>query len=193
MRITFLALAVIFLSAQGVAGTSSPDDVAQEFYSWILSQPDVGSGLPTAKEQERLTTFFSPALLHLLETASAMEKRCIENNTPGDKPHIIEGNVFVGHYEGATEIIVGKSRNEGKNSIVESRLFSIDARFPKSHKHRVYTWVDQLIINQYGDKWLVSNIKFEAGESLVSFLDEYLKTGAEWCDASSASLNSNVP
>ena len=193
MWIASIVLAAILLPSQAIAGTSSPDEVAHAFYARILSQAGVGSGLPTAGEKAILTEFFSPALLQLLEAAIAMEKRCIETTAPGDKPHVIEGNILVGNYEGATEVIVGESRNEKKNVIVESRLFSVDSQFPKSHKYRVITWTDQLVINRDGNRWVISNIKFKSGASLSGSLDEYLKNGAKWCKASKTSFNLHAP
>ena len=194
MWIVPIVLAAALFPSQAIAGAATPDEVAREFYSWVLSQPGAGSGLPTAKEKERLAELFSPGLIQLLEAAVAMEKRCNEANAPGDKPYTIEGNILVGNYEGATEVIVGEPRNEKKNVIVESRLFSVDSQFPKSHKFRVITWTDWLVITQEGNKWVISNIKFEAGRTLSGSLDEYLKNGAKWCKAinTSSSLDSQI-
>ena len=189
MRIAFIILATVFFSAQAIAGASTPEVLAREFYSYALAQPGIGAGLPTEKEKGRLTEFFSSALMRLLETATAMEKKCAKTATPGDKPHIIEGNILVGNYEGATEVIVGEPRNEKMNVIVESRLFSVDSQFPKSHKHRVLTWVDQLVINRDGNRWVISNIKFGSGTSLTGSLEGYLKNGAKWCKAINTSCN----
>ena len=193
MWIVSIVLASILLPSLAVAGTSTPDEVAHEFYSRILSQPGVGSGLPSAGEKELLTEFFSPALLKLLEAAITMEKRCIETTAPGDKPYIVEGNILVGNYEGATEVIVGESRNEKKYVIVESRLFSVDSQFPKSHKYRVITWTDQLVINRDRNRWVISDIKFKSGTSLTGSLNEYLKNGAKWCKAPKTSFNLHAP
>ena len=133
MRITTIVFTTILLSSSAMAEMTSPDDIAHEFYAWVFSEPGIGSGLPTQNEMKHLGKFFSSALLKLLNSAIAMEKQCVENNTPGDKPHIVEGNIIVGNYEGATEIIVGQARRAGANAIVASRLFSIDTRFQKSH------------------------------------------------------------
>lgn len=182
MRITTITFAAVFSLAHPVAvDAASPENLAHDFYAWLLSVPGTGSGLPAAKEREHLAELLSPTLLQLLDSATVMEKRCIQNNTPGDKPYIIEGNILVGNYEGATEIVVGKARNEGKTAIVKSRLFSVDSRFPKSHPYRVHTWTDELVMNQYRDRWVIANIQFETGNSLSKTLDEYLRNGAKWC------------
>ena len=193
MRIAFIILAAVVFPGQAIAGASTPEALAREFYSYVLAQPGVGAGLPTAKEKERLTEFFPPALIRLLEAATVMEKKCVETAMPGDKPHIIEGNILVGNYEGATEVIVGGSRNEKKNVIVESRLFTVYSQFPKSHKHRVLTWVDQLVINRDGDRWVISNIKFGPETSLTGSLGGYLENGAKWCKAINTSCNQAAP
>ncbi len=189
MRITTIVFTTILLSSSAMAEMTSPDDVAHEFYAWVFSEPGIGSGLPTQNEMKHLGKFFSSALLKLLNSAIAMEKQCVENNTPGDKPHIVEGNIIVGNYEGATEIIVGQARRAGANAIVASRLFSIDTRFQKSHKHRAHTWIDTLVMSPDGGRWVISDIKFKSGQSLARHLKEYVKYGILWCQAPNTSLN----
>ena len=102
MRIASIVLAAVLFPSQAIAGASTPDELAREFYSRVLSQPGLGTGLPIAREKERLTELFSPVLIQLLEAAIAMEKRCTEANAPGNKLYTIEDNILAGNYEGAT-------------------------------------------------------------------------------------------
>lgn len=192
MHIRFFILVILFLPSLAIAEMQSPDDVAYQFYTWLLSEAGAGSGLPTTKDKEQLAQFFSPGLLKLLDAAVVMEQRCIENNPAGDKPYTVEGNIFVGNYEGASEVVVGQLRQEGKNIIVASRLLSIDSRFPKAHKYRVHTWTDQLVLSSDKTRWLISNIKFESGTSLWRLLEEYIKESELSCKPTHASLNSGA-
>lgn len=43
-----------------------------------------------------------------------MEVRCVKVAPIGDKPLIIEGDLFVGNYEGASEVVYGSTYQEGE-------------------------------------------------------------------------------
>lgn len=186
LRLLAFALLAAFLMRPALAQPTSPDELAREFYAWVLSEPGIGSGLPSAKERQRFTAFLSPALLQLVDQATLMENQCVQSAAPGDKPHIIEGNLLVGNDAGATEVVVGSARHEGKIVFVESRLFSVDARFPMAHAHRTVTWTDILVLTPAANHWVIDNIQFESGQSLVNLLRDYLKNGAKWCATKSA-------
>lgn len=186
LRFTTLILIAALLTRPALAQTSSPDELAREFYAWVLSEPGIGLGLPSAKERQRFAAFLSPALLQLVDNATVMEKQCIESAVPGDKPHVIESHLLVGNDAGASEVVVGSARHEGKIVFVESRLFSVDARFPMAHAHRTVTWTDTLVLTSAGNHWVIDNIQFESGQSLANFLREYLKNAAKWCAIKSA-------
>jgi hypothetical protein len=47
-------------------------------------------------------------LIQLLATASDAEQRCQQADQEGDKPLIVEGNIFVCNDGGATEVAYGK-------------------------------------------------------------------------------------
>lgn len=187
MRIAAIILVSMLLSCSVVAEKATPDNIAHEFYAWVLKS-ERNTGFPAATELNQLANFFTPSLLKLIGDAKSMEAQCIKNTPDGEKPYMIEGSILVGNYEGATEVIVGESHKKNKELIVESRLFIIDERYQKSHDYRVHTWTDQLIFIQEGGKWGIGNIMFESKSSLAVLLDEYIESAAMLCNQKSGLL-----
>ncbi len=157
----------------------TPEGAAHEFYSWGLAHPSLG--LPSPKQRTQLAKFLSPQLVQLLKEASDTEKRCVKAAPKGEKPNVIEGDLFVGNYEGATEVAYGNPQRDGESVVVESDLLYIDSRFPKSHKHRAIAWKDRLELQLAGTRWLVQDVKFQQGRSLAAGLKEYIAEGAQSC------------
>lgn len=187
MRIAAIILVSMLLSCSVVAEKAAPDNIAHDFYAWVLTS-EINTGLPASAEFKQLSNYFTPSLLKLIGDAKSMEVQCIKNTPDGEKPYMIEGSILVGNYEGVTEVIVGKSHKKNKELIFESRLFIIDGRYPKSHDNRVHTWTDQLIFIQEGGKWGIGNIMFESKNSLAVLLGEYIESAAILCNQKSGLL-----
>lgn len=156
-----------------------PMDTVRVFYSWVLAHPS--RGLPSGGERAQLAKVLSPRLIRLLEQASEMEGKCIARAPKGDKPLIIEGDLFVGNYEGATEVVYGEPRRSGDRVTVESDLFYVDNRFPKAHKHRAVAWRDRIEMRLLADGWYVDDVHFQRDRTLAAALQAYLAEGKRSC------------
>ena len=161
------------------AQAQSADETLHAFYAWVLAHPS--RGLPSAGERGELAKVLSPALIESLETASATEAKCVAAATKGDKPYIVEGDMFVGNYEGATEVAYGKPRRDADTIIVESDLYYVDNRFPKAHKHRAVGWRDRVEMRLSGGRWYVVDVHFHPKRSLLATLQSYIAEGARTC------------
>ena len=168
------------LAACAQARAQSSEDVLHVFYSWVLSHPS--RGLPSAGERTELAKVLSPALIESLRVASEIEAKCIEAAPKDDKPYIVEGDLFVGNYEGATEVAYGKPRLDGDRAIIESDLVHVDNRFPKAHKHRVVAWRDGVELRRVDGRWRVEDVRFSAERSLLATLKSYAAEGKRMCD-----------
>ena len=161
------------------AQAQSPDEALHAFYTWVLAHPS--RGLPSAGERRELAKVLSPALIESLEAASATEAKCVAAAPKGDKPYIVEGDMFVGNYEGATEVAYGKPRRDADTVIVESDLYYVDNRFPKAHKHRAVGWRDRVEMRFSGARWYVVDVHFHPKRSLLATLKSYIAEGARTC------------
>ncbi len=162
-----------------LAQAQSPEESLHAFYSWVLAHPS--RGLPSAGERAVLAKVLSPALLESLEAASATEAKCVEAAPQGDKPFVVEGDLFVGNYEGATEVAYGKPRRDADRVVVESDLLYVDSRFPRAHEHRAVAWRDRVELRLVGGRWYVDDVHFHPGRSLLAMLKSYVADGVRTC------------
>ena len=181
LRILFLTVLLMAQPAQAQVPTPAAEEALRTFYSWVLAHPS--RALPSPSERTALGKVLTPRLLQLLKDASATESRCVKAAPKGEKPDIVEGDLFVGNYEGATEVAYGNQRQDGESLTVDMDLVYVDPRFPKAHKHRVVAWKDQLRLRRFDGHWLVNDVQFPQGRSLVAGLNEYIAEGARTCAA----------
>lgn len=185
LRFPRLSAGLIFsalnlLAWPAAAQPQPPEDVATAYYTWVLAHP--GWSLPSARERAQLARFMAPSVVALLKAATEMEKRCIEAAPKGDKPSVLEGDLFVGNYEGASEVAYGEVvRKEEGLALLDVNLMYVAQRVPKAHPHRAVAWKDQLEMRLVDGRWRVSDVKFHHGRSLVASLDEYVKDEQEYC------------
>lgn len=174
-----LLAALCSLSLAAHAAPQAPEETLAAFYRWALAHP--AGGLPSAGQRGQLSKVLSPQLVQLLQEASIMEARCMKTAPKGDKPLIIEGNLFVGNYEGASEVAYGSMYQEGDVASIEAKLVYVDPRFPRAHKHRAVAWKDAVELRLREGRWLVSDVRFEQGGSLATTLKAYLMEGERTC------------
>ncbi|MDP5240075.1 hypothetical protein Q9Q94_11065 [Uliginosibacterium sp. 31-16] len=178
MRLLFLALLSLALPA-GAADKHPAQQHAQAYYTWVLKHP--GTALPSPKERTQLGKLLAPELITLLQQASAAEKQCVKTTPAGDKPFVLEGDLFTGNYEGASEVSYGELRLEGAQAVIPANLVLIDPRFPKAHPFRTLVWQDELNLQESAGQWRVRDVKFRDGGSLRQVLQDYLLNAEESC------------
>jgi hypothetical protein len=175
-----LVVVPVLLCAPAVlAGGPTPEDTMRAFYSWVLAHPS--RSLPSAKERAVLGNLLAPELVELLKSASETEARCVKTARRGDKPDILEGNLFVGNYEGATEVAYAKRQRNGDKVSIAANLVYIDSRFPKAHVQRAVAWQDHVDLRQLRTGWAVADVRFAEGRSLSAALTAYIEAGAGTC------------
>jgi hypothetical protein len=179
MRLIVVIVSALLVALPARADVRSPEGAMHEFYAWVLAHPS--SALPSSGQRIRLARFLSPQLIQLLKDAAETQARCVKAAPRGEKPNVMEGDLFVGNYEGATEVAYGIPHPEGGGAVVESDLLYIDARFPKAHRHRAIAWKDRLELQRVEGRWLVNDVKFQQGRSFAAGLNDYITEGARSC------------
>jgi hypothetical protein len=179
MRLLAVLVSIFFVAASTQAAEQAPEDAVRVFYAWALAHPS--RALPSPKERAQLANVLSPDSIQLLKSASDTEAKCIKAAPKGEKPLIIEGDLFVGNYEGATEVAYRDLLRKGDSVVVESDLLYVDTRFPKAHKHRAVAWRDRLELRLVGNRWYVQDVQFPKNPSLVAALTAYIEDGARSC------------
>jgi hypothetical protein len=159
--------------------TAQRESTTQAFYGWVLSHR--ASSLPSPAERKQLAAFMDPAFIDLLRETSAAEQRCIAVTPIGNKGDIFEGSLFVGNFEGATEVAYGATRRKGRNAYVDVALMYTEQRFPKGHKYRSVAWHDRLKLSFDGHRWWVSDVIRGKTKSLSDELKKYIVEDSMHC------------
>jgi hypothetical protein len=138
--------------------------------------------MPAARERAQLARLLSPKLAQLLDDAAATEARCVKAAARDEKPDILEGDLFVGNYEGASEVAYGEAARDGDAVSVQANLMYIDRRYPKAHPLRAVAWRDRLELAPGDGRWLIEDIKFPDNRSFAAGLAEYVANGRSNCN-----------
>ena len=156
-----------------------PIDTIQSLFSWALVRP--ASALPSVKERARLATWITPELMKLLDTARITQDRCIRSAPRGEKPHVLEGDIFVGNEEGATEAAYQEPQQIGGKASVAVDLVYVDKRWPKGDWRRAVAWRAEVTLVSHGTRWYVEDVRYAQGRSLRATLQSYNEDGAREC------------
>lgn len=179
----FALLLIVHLSVS--AASDTPETAAEAFYRWVLSQKFDGGGLPSPQQRKSLARLLTQNLVHDLAVASEAERQCV-GITPQDmKPPIWEGNIFVGNYEGATEVAYGEPHVDGPEATIGVDLVSVMTSFPRGDRRRSVFWRDRVKLRKEKRGWLVADlIRNESGsltEELRKYVSKYVNEEGREC------------
>lgn len=171
-----LAVLFVFLSASFAQADSSPRNTLAQFHGKELVRPS--TGLPTDAERGELQAVFSPSLINLLGEAKAAEMRCINKAPAGDKPELLEGNLYTGIYEGASEVVYSDLTIDGNQAKAGLESVYADPRFPKGHPHRTAAATLRVLLHQEKEQWLITDMIFPGRPEtqLTKILQDYINT-----------------
>ena len=185
MKSFFTAFVLMLGGTATGAETSSPEATMQAFYGWLLKSANSQTSLPSAKERAALDKVLSGNLLALLEESAKTEAQCVKAAPKDAKPLIVEGALFVGNYEGATEAIYGEPKQQGDTASFDVSLFYVSPSYPKGHRLRGIAWKDTVRLARRDGRWVVEDILFRRdapdaareNASLVGELKSYIADG----------------
>lgn len=161
------------------SAANTPDAAVAAFYAWTLGHPS--AALPPRRDDARLAGLLTPDLLDLLRRARATEERCARTAAKGDKPLLLEGDLFAGNHEGASEVAYGALQQEGGHASGEVTLIYIDRHFRRAHPLRTVVWRDRVELQRIGSDWRVSDIGYGGGGSLLAVLNRHIADGIREC------------
>jgi len=128
------------------------------------------SGLPSDAQMQRLSPFFTPEIVALIQRARVLQQEQIRRH-PDEKPYWIEGDLFSSCFEGVTTWKLGDVFNAPTvdATVKVKRTCALPNEKP-------VTWTDTLVFKQRSQRWLLDDIRmggewdFKSGSSLRSIL-----------------------
>jgi len=107
-----IAILVVAAGATPAAAVASPVGPAARVEAFLAAYASTGSsGLPDAAQLDRLRPYLAPRLARLLADARAAQARYAAAH-PGDKPPLIEGDLFSSLFEGPQRFRAVESGND---------------------------------------------------------------------------------
>jgi hypothetical protein len=97
------------------------------------------------------------------------------------KPPIWEGNIFVGNYEGATEVAYGEPHVDGREAMIGVDLVSVMTNFTRGDRRRSVFWRDRVKLRKEKRGWLVADVIRNESGSLTDELRKYVNDEGREC------------
>jgi hypothetical protein len=171
------------MNSDAQATTRIPENTLQEFYSWVLSsRTNTKSSLPTVDDRKRLAAVLAPALVKLISDVTLAEQRCFDSvKGTTDKPYFFESDVFTGNWGAGDEVTYGEVVPKNGRVIVNVTHISVNSLVAKADRNRVEVWTNKVDLRANGDEWLIHDLRYRDGSTLVSRFSEYLARSREWC------------
>lgn len=102
-----------------------------------------------------------------------LEAKRYDPKNPTKPRWCVEGEVFCDNWEGITHYSVGKARMENGRWTVEANLEYVEGG-------KSYPWTDILVLERAGEKWVVADIRYARGGTLLtSILEELVEADRE--------------
>ena len=112
------------------------------------------SGLPAAGSMNAYDAFVCPDLAALMDGARARQERFIADH-PGDKPPLIEGDLFSSLFEGPDSVRAEDTVIDGNKARV-----LLDMRYSAGEHGR--KWQDTVLLEQDADGiWCIADVEYQ--------------------------------
>ena len=174
MRSLLILLALLSSPAVTQAG-ESPREFARRFYAahqtWTIR------GVPTDRDESVVSPLMGIEIIRAFRRVNEhreLEGKLRDPEDPSKprwqtvKPRwCIEGQVFCDNWEGITHYSVGKARIDKGRWIVEAHLEYIEGG-------KSYPWTDILVLDRAGENWVVGDIRYGQGGTLLTRILEEL-------------------
>jgi len=158
MRMT-ISCVVLLLWASLVSSAASADDAPKAavtgLYNTYIKLKT--RGIPSAKELAQYKPYITPELAGLLKSTDDVEIKYKEE-TKGEVPPLVEGDIFTSLFEGADSFKVLSCDEKGESA---SCLLEFKNTNPGDGK--TFTWKDGVMLVKGKSGWLVSDVEYKGG------------------------------
>jgi hypothetical protein len=161
MRAVLLFLVISFSTVCAVAG-ESPREFARRFYAAYQKWPI--RGVPVPEHEDMISPYLSIEIIRAFRRVNEhrrLEAKRYDPNNPMKPRWCAEGDVFCDNWEGITRYAIGTAKRFNGRWVVEANLEYIESGTS-------YPWTDRLILERAGDDWVVADIEYSRGGTLLT-------------------------
>lgn len=112
-------------------------------------------GIPTAKELAEYKPYITPELAGLLKSADDVEIKYKEE-TKGEVPPLVEGDIFTSLFEGADSFKVLKCDEKGARGTC-----SVEFKNTNPGDGKTFTWKDGVMLEKGKSGWVIDDIEYK--------------------------------
>ncbi len=135
------------------AGEKGPADTVNAFYNAYLKVKPLG--IPSAAKLAELSPFMTPGLASLLKQADDSEKKYKEE-TKGEVPPLVQGDVFTSLFEGADAFKLAACSEKDASAECQVEFSNTNPGDGKTFK-----WKDGVVLQKSEKGWLISDVKYQ--------------------------------
>jgi len=170
-----LLIVLVLLSAlAGARAEESPREFARRFYA--AYQTWSSRGVPRTKDEGAVSQFMGIEIIRAFRRVNEhreLEAKLYDPKHPMKPRWCLEGEVFCDNWEGITHYSVGKVR-------IEKGRWLVDAHLEYVEGGKSYPWTDILVLERAGKNWVVADIRYARGGTLLtSILEELVEADKE--------------
>ena len=186
MRALFVIIAILS-SLSAARADEAPSEFARRFY--VAHQTWPIRGVPTSEDEGLVSEFFGIEIIRAFRRVNEHQKLAAERYVPPvnlmKQAWAHEGEVFCDNWEGFTHFSIGKSRIEEGSWIVEAHLEYVE-------RGESYRWTDVLVFDRAAEKWVISDIRYSRGGTLLTSILEGLETAGREIPTTAAAQKSKT-
>jgi hypothetical protein len=170
-----LLLAVFAAASPALAGDTPRSTVTGLYNTYIKLKT---RGIPAAKDLTEYKPYITPELAALIKSAGVAGIKYKEE-TKGEVPPLVEGDIFTSLFEGADSFKVISCEEKG-----EKASCSLEFKNTNPGDGKTFTWKDGAALVKDKSGWLVSDIEYEGDwdfavkGSLTGLLKGVIKEGS---------------
>jgi hypothetical protein len=153
MKKLISALALVLAIASVSSAADTPKAAVAGLYNTYIKLKT--RGIPPAKDLAQYKPYITPELAGLLKSAEDAETKYKEE-TKGEVPPLVEGDIFTSLFEGADSFKILSCDEKGESA---SCLLEFKNTNPGDGK--TFTWKDGVMLVKGKSGWLVSDVEYK--------------------------------
>lgn len=176
--IRLFTILIFVTNLQLVEAHESPRQFVHRFYTAHQTWPF--RGVPYREQERFISPYCGMEIIRIFRRVNdqrELEERKFPNDpkNPYKPAWSQQGHVFCDVYEGVTNFSIGRQFTTKGRVAVEVNLELVE-------QGKTYTWTDRVILDRAGSNWVIADIEYSGGGTLLGSIEQELKQNSEYLD-----------
>ncbi|OYV00321.1 MAG: hypothetical protein CFE26_24140 [Verrucomicrobiales bacterium VVV1] len=171
-----ITILIFVTNLQLVEAHESPRQFVQRFYTAHRSWPF--RGVPYLEQERFISPYCGMEIIRIFRRVNDqrdLEERKFSSDpkNPYKPAWSQQGHVFCDVYEGITNFSIGRQFTVKGRMVVEAHLELVE-------QGKSYPWTDRVILDRAGRNWVIADIEYSGGGSLLESIEGGLQQNAKY-------------